>query len=161
MTAFFCGGAVRKPAMNSLTSCGAAAFRSKLRGACTQSRMVLVAVALWRFTPSSLVPDEDQGFYIAAVILPDGSSLQRTDKVVNEVVGILKSNPNNEDVVAFTGFDFLGGGFRNNAATIFVTQIPWDKRKGVTTPQLVGEFFMAVHLLAPAGRGRGSATSRS
>jgi hydrophobe/amphiphile efflux-1 (HAE1) family protein len=88
------------------------------------------------------VPDEDQGFYIAAVILPDGSSLQRTDKVVNEVVGILKSNPNNEDVVAFTGFDFLGGGFRNNAATIFVTQIPWDKRKGVTTPQLVGDFFM-------------------
>ena len=45
-------------------------------------------------------------------------------------------------MVAFTGFDFLGGGFRNNAATIFVTQIPWDKRKGVTTPQVVGDFFM-------------------
>ncbi len=37
-------------------------------------------------TPGSLVPDEDQGFYIAAVILPDGASLQRTDKVVSEVV---------------------------------------------------------------------------
>ena len=23
-----------------------------------------------------------------------------------------------------------------------MTQIPWDKRKGVTTPQLVGDFFM-------------------
>src|SRR4029453_18417819 len=104
--------------------------------------MVLVSFGLWRFTPGSLVPDEDQGFFISAVILPDGSSLQRTDKVVNEVIEILKSNPNNEDVVAFTGFDFLGGGFRNNAATIFVTQIPWDKRKGVSTPQLVGDFFM-------------------
>ena len=104
--------------------------------------MVLIAVGLWRFTPGSLVPDEDQGFFISAVILPDGASLQRTDKVVNEVVEILKSNPNNQDVVAFTGFDFLGGGFRNNAATIFVTQMPWDKRKGVATPQLVGEFFM-------------------
>ncbi len=31
---------------------------------------------------------------------------------------------------------------RNNAATIFVTQIPWDQRKGVTTPKLVGDFFM-------------------
>ena len=103
--------------------------------------MVVIAGGLWRATPGSLVPDEDQGFYIAAVILPDGSTLQRTDKVVNEVVGILKSNPNNQDVVAFTGFDFLGGGFRNNAATIFVTQIPWDKRH-VTTPQLVGDFFM-------------------
>jgi multidrug efflux pump subunit AcrB len=80
--------------------------------------MVTITAGLWRFTPGSLVPDEDQGFYIAAVILPDGATLQRTDKVVNEVVSILQSNPVNQDVVAFTGFDFLGGGFRNNAATI-------------------------------------------
>ena len=53
--------------------------------------MVLVTGWLWRITPGSLVPDEDQGFYIAAVILPDGASLQRTDKVVNEVLEIIKS----------------------------------------------------------------------
>ena len=103
--------------------------------------MVAIAAGLWRITPGSLVPDEDQGFYIAAVILPDGASLQRTDKTVNEVVDILMANPVNQDVVAFTGFDFLGGGFRNNAATIFVTQKPWDQRT-VNTQQLVGEFFM-------------------
>jgi len=103
--------------------------------------MVAVTAGLWRITPGSLVPDEDQGFYISAVILPDGATLQRTDKVVSEVIEIIKSNPNNEDVVAFTGLDFLGGGFRNNAATIFVTQKPWDDRK-VTASQLVGELFM-------------------
>jgi hydrophobe/amphiphile efflux-1 (HAE1) family protein len=103
--------------------------------------MVAITIGLWRFTPGSLVPDEDQGFYISAVILPDGATLQRTDKVVGEVIEIIKSNPNNLDVVAFTGFDFLGGGFRNNAATIFVTQKPWDERK-VTAAQLVGELFM-------------------
>jgi hydrophobe/amphiphile efflux-1 (HAE1) family protein len=43
--------------------------------------------------------------------------------------------------VAFTGFDFLGGGFRNNAATIFVTQKHWDERK-VTTPEVVMDLFM-------------------
>src|SRR5262252_5159801 len=75
--------------------------------------MVALAVGLWRITPGSLVPDEDQGFYISAVILPDGASLQRTDEVVSEVVKIIKSNPYNLDVVAFTGFDFLGGGYRN------------------------------------------------
>ena len=41
----------------------------------------------------------------------------------------------------FTGLDFLGGGFRNSAATIFVTQKHWNERK-VATGQLVGEFFM-------------------
>src|SRR5215510_10326027 len=103
--------------------------------------MVGAAAYLWRITPSSLVPDEDQGFYIAAVVLPDGASLERTDRVVSEVTQAIKSNPANLDVVAFTGFDFLGGGFRNNAATIFVTQVPWHERK-VSTPQVVGDFFM-------------------
>ncbi len=103
--------------------------------------MVAITFGLWRLTPGSLVPDEDQGFYIAAVILPDGASLERTDKVVNEVIAIIKSNPFNEDVVAFTGFDFLGGGFRNNAATIFVTQKHWDERP-VPVQALVGELFM-------------------
>src|SRR5436305_5599928 len=103
--------------------------------------MVALAAFLWRITPGSLVPDEDRGFYIAAVILPDGATLERTDKVVAKVLEAVKSNPANEDAVAFTGFDFLGGYFRNNAATIFVTQKPWDERK-VDTKQLVGELFM-------------------
>ncbi len=86
------------------------------------------------------MPDEDQGFYICAVILPDGATLERTYKVVSQVRAAIRSNPNNQDIVAFTGFDFIGGGFRNNAATIFVTQKHWDQRK-VTAPQLVGELF--------------------
>jgi len=103
--------------------------------------MVALTVGLWRITPGALVPDEDQGYYIAAVFLPDGATLERTDKVVNEVVDIIRSNPANENAIAFTGFDFLGGGFRNSAATIFVTQKHWNERK-VATPQLVSEFFM-------------------
>jgi len=103
--------------------------------------MVAAAAFLWRITPGSLVPDEDQGFYISAVILPDGATLERTDKVVGEVLEAIKSNPANQDVVAFTGFDFLGGYFRNNAATIFVTQKPWDERKA-TTKDVVGDLFM-------------------
>jgi multidrug efflux pump len=37
--------------------------------------------------PGSLVPDEDQGYYISAVILPDGATLERTDKVVQKSGG--------------------------------------------------------------------------
>ncbi|QLQ33828.1 MAG: multidrug efflux RND transporter permease subunit [Candidatus Thiothrix singaporensis] len=103
--------------------------------------MVAVAAGLWKFTPTSLVPDEDQGFYIAAVFLPDGATLERTDKVVAQVLEAIKSNPNNQDAVAFTGFDFLGGGYRNSAATIFVTQKHWDERD-MPVKALVGELFM-------------------
>ncbi len=103
--------------------------------------MVAIAVGLWKFTPGSLVPDEDQGFYIAVILLPDGSSLERTDAMVQKVVSTVKENPNIENAVAFTGMDFIGGGvFRNNAATIFFTMKHWDERN-VPAQALVGEFF--------------------
>ena len=104
--------------------------------------MVAAAVVLWRITPTSLVPDEDTGYYIGAVFLPDGATLQRTDAVVQKVTEAQLSNPANQFSVAFTGLDFLGGGFRNSAATIFASQTHWDDRPGVYTQQLVGEFFM-------------------
>src|SRR5258706_696159 len=104
--------------------------------------MVAIVVGLWRLTPGSLVPDEDQGFYIAIVLLPDGSSLERTDEMVQKVVAAVKQNPNILNAVAFTGFDFIGGGsFRNNAATIFFTMKHWDER-AVPAQALVGDFYM-------------------
>jgi multidrug efflux pump subunit AcrB len=75
--------------------------------------MVALTLFLWRITPGSLVPDEDQGYYIGAVFLPDGATLQRTDKVVTQVQEAMLSNPANQFSVAFTGMDFLGGGFRS------------------------------------------------
>jgi multidrug efflux pump len=103
--------------------------------------MVALTGFLWRITPGSLVPDEDQGWYFAPVILPDGASLARTDKMVEEVSAAIRSNPFNEHVMAFTGFDFAGGFvFRENAATIFVTQTHWDQRP-VPVGALVGEFY--------------------
>ncbi|KZN33238.1 transporter [Pseudoalteromonas luteoviolacea CPMOR-2] len=105
------------------------------------SAMIGATVFLWQKTPGSLVPDEDQGFYISAVFLPDGTSLERTTEVTKQVVEAAQSNPANENVVAFTGFDFLGGGYKNNAATLFITQTHWDERE-VDTKSLVGELFM-------------------
>src|SRR5437667_2734699 len=115
-------------------------LRRGLIGAVLFLGMVAIAIYLWRATPGSLVPDEDQGYYISAVILPDGSTLERTFKVVNQVEQAIRSNSANADIIAFTGFDFIGGGFRNNAATIFVTQKHWDERE-VKASQLVGELF--------------------
>lgn len=102
--------------------------------------MVAVTADLWRVTPTSLVPDEDQGFYIGAVFLPDGASLERTDRVASRVTEAIRSNANNEYAVVFTGMDFLGGSFKNSAATIFSTQKPWDERS-MSSAAMVGELF--------------------
>ncbi|WP_125717624.1 efflux RND transporter permease subunit [Pseudoalteromonas rubra] len=116
-------------------------IRRGLLGLVLMAAMVGATIFIWQKTPGSLVPDEDQGFYIAAVFLPDGSSLERTAAVVDEVVAAAQSNPANENVVAFTGFDFIGGGYKNSAATLFITQKHWDERE-IDTKSLVGELFM-------------------
>ncbi|WP_301100663.1 efflux RND transporter permease subunit [Propionivibrio sp.] len=103
--------------------------------------MVLLAGGLWKMTPGSLVPDEDQGYYISAVYLPDGASLERTDRIVKDVEAIIRNNPNVAHTMVFTGFDFIGGSFKNNAATFFVTLKHWDERQ-VPALALVGELFM-------------------
>ena len=103
--------------------------------------MVAVTAWLWRCTPTSLVPDEDQGYYISAVILP-GRGDARAHRPRRQAGRARRSaaiRPTRTSI-AFTGFDFIGGGYRNNAATIFVTQKHWDERD-VTAAQLVGELF--------------------
>ena len=122
---------------------GAVGFmvRRGLLGLILMTGMIAATIGLWQNTPGSLVPDEDQGYYISAIFLPDGSSLERTEQVTQQVVEAVQSNPANENVVAFTGFDFIGGGYKNSAATLFVTQKHWDERD-VDTKALVQELFM-------------------
>ncbi|HYC38420.1 MAG TPA: multidrug efflux RND transporter permease subunit [Usitatibacter sp.] len=103
--------------------------------------MVAITGVLWKATPTSLVPDEDQGWYLSLAFLPDGATLERTDKVTDQATAAILSNPLNEHVVSFTGFDFAGGFvFRENASTTFVVQKHWDERS-VPVGALVGEFF--------------------
>ncbi len=115
-------------------------IRHSLIGVLLFMGMVAVTVQLWNSTPTSLVPDEDQGYYIGAVFLPDGASLERTDLVVKKVSTAILSNKANEYSVAFTGMDFLGGSFKNSAATIFSSQKPWNERD-MPSGALVGELF--------------------
>ncbi len=117
-------------------------MRRSLLALAIYSLMIVAAISLWRLTPGSLVPDEDQGYYISAVYLPDGSALSRTEAVVRQVDAIARKDPAVEHVVAFAGLDFLGGGFRNSAATIFVAARHWDQRDK-TVQQMVGELMGA------------------
>ena len=57
--------------------------------------MVAITVGLWRITPGSLVPDEDQGFFIPAVILPDGATLAAHRQGGRRVEAAIRSNPAN------------------------------------------------------------------
>jgi hydrophobe/amphiphile efflux-1 (HAE1) family protein len=97
---------------------------------------------LYTQVPGGLVPDEDQGYYIGAVILPEGSSLERTNAVVKKVEAAMTPNKNIEAVFSLVGLNFLGGGgLKSSAATMFFPLKPWDERNQ-SAKELVGETYM-------------------
>ena len=90
--------------------------------------VVVLAVALQRATPTAFVPTEDKGYFAIALQLPDGSSLQRTAKVVERIEGFLRDDPAVRNVVALEGLDILSRSNQPNGATIFANVKPWDER---------------------------------
>ena len=104
--------------------------------------MVALTGILWKHVPGGLVPDEDQGYFIGAAIMPDGASLDRTDAMVRQVETIMKTNKNIDTTFSLVGLDFLGGGgLKSSAATMFFPLKPWEERQQ-SAQQLVGESYM-------------------
>ena len=96
--------------------------------------LTLAATAYWYSRlPTGFLPTEDQGYFIAAVQLPDAASQARTRGVVDQINAILGDTPGVDTWFTLGGTSLLEGGQASNAATIFIALDDWKKR---TTPQL-------------------------
>lgn len=91
--------------------------------------IVAVTALLGKKIPGGFVPEEDQGYFIMAVNLPDAASLQRTDEVTKKVEKILKEIPEIHLYTTINGNNVINSTIAPNAATFFVTLKPWAERK--------------------------------
>ena len=91
--------------------------------------VVVASLILLRFVPGALVPDEDQGFMMSVVILPDAASLSRTDAVVRQLDDYALGNDVFKDSVSLIGYDFLSGGLRSSSAIKFYILKDWKERR--------------------------------
>ena len=69
--------------------------------------------------PTGFIPDQDIGYQAVVLILPPGSSLQRTDEVLRKVNDIVLKVPGTEHTSPVTGFDVTTSTIAPNVATIF------------------------------------------
>ena len=95
---------------------------------------------LLKVVPGGLVPSEDQGYFIAAALLPDGATLSRTSEVAHQVEQAVLADPAVDKIVSIVGFDFVGGGSKSNASTFFVILKPW-KERAAKLDQVLGGFY--------------------
>ncbi len=99
--------------------------------------MMLLFVALaggtaWWFTqlPTGFMPQEDQGYAILGVQLPDAASQVRTRAAVRRLSEILRETPGVENWFMIGGMSILDQAAASNGAAFYVTFDPWSKRTG-------------------------------
>lgn len=90
--------------------------------------MIIITIGLFRLVPSSLAPDEDQGFVLGMGMLPDGASLQRAEVVGKQIEGIANTFSSKQDVFVINGFDLFNGANKTNSTTFFMPLKDWDER---------------------------------
>ncbi|TWH47168.1 hydrophobe/amphiphile efflux-1 (HAE1) family protein [Sporomusa sp. KB1] len=95
--------------------------------------LLIFTGGLYTLVPSSFVPEEDLGYYMTAITLPEASSLNRTIDYMQQIAEKISAQPGVKNVMQRPGNDILGGGSKPNAGSIFVSLDSWDKRQ---TPQL-------------------------
>ncbi|AIT82221.1 efflux RND transporter permease subunit [Novosphingobium pentaromativorans] len=108
--------------------------RKPLRMMVTYGALIAATVGLFWATPTGFVPQQDQGYFMAAIFLPPGSSLSRTDEATQEVAKRILPVKGLRGAVMFAGFHGPSRTAAPDAAAIYFPFKSFEERKklGVT-----------------------------
>jgi HAE1 family hydrophobic/amphiphilic exporter-1 len=110
--------------------------------------IALFAGSFWwllRTTPSTFVPNEDQGTIFADISLPPASSLERTERVANQIDSIMRSMPGQEVSSRITGFSFLNGA-GSSYGVVILSLKSWDKREQPIAETIEELYYRTAHI---------------
>jgi multidrug efflux pump len=83
----------------------------------------------FQLVPPGFVPTQDKQYLVSFAQLPDGATLDRTEKVIRQMSDIAKQEPGVESAVAFPGLSINGFINSPSAGIVFVTLKPFEERK--------------------------------
>jgi HAE1 family hydrophobic/amphiphilic exporter-1 len=93
--------------------------------------LAVVAGGAWLISgrmATSFVPEEDQGYVMVRLQLPEASSLERTAAAAEKVEHILLSTPGVESAGGASGVDMISQTQNTYSAILFARLRNWDKR---------------------------------
>ncbi len=86
------------------------------------------ALGLFRITPQGFLPPEDQGAFFAAMRLPEGASVNRTEALVRQIEDIIRPIPGVRGVLSVVGLNFIDYVASSNQAFFVVPLKPFEER---------------------------------
>jgi hydrophobic/amphiphilic exporter-1 (mainly G- bacteria), HAE1 family len=100
-------------------------------GVMTVIALLIIGAAGYGFTriATGFLPIEDQGYLLASVQLPDGASLERTQKVLDRVTDIVRKTPGVREVITIAGLSALDNSSPlANAGVAYIILNDWSER---------------------------------
>jgi len=97
--------------------------------------LALVSAAAWLIAgrmPTSFVPEEDQGYVMVRLQLPQAASLQRTSEAASKAEAILRHTPGVESVATISGVDLISNTQNTYTSILFGKLRHWDTRHAVS-----------------------------
>ncbi|MFI3299133.1 MAG: efflux RND transporter permease subunit [Rikenellaceae bacterium] len=109
--------------------------------------LVVGVYFIMREIPSGFIPQEDEGYFMVAVQLPDAASVERTTAVLDKVHSLLAEEPSIANVATLAGFNMLNQTMATNSGIAFVQLKDYSERT-LSASQLIerlnGELYFAV-----------------
>ena len=90
--------------------------------------LLAATVLLFRVVPPGFVPIQDKQYLVSFAQLPQGATLDRTEKVIRQMSEIALKDPAVEGAVAFPGLSINGFINSPSAGIVFETLKPFDQR---------------------------------
>jgi hydrophobe/amphiphile efflux-1 (HAE1) family protein len=94
--------------------------------------LCLLATYLFISIPKGFVPEEDEGYFMTIVELPDAATIERTQTVLSQASKALLDLPGVWATIEVAGYNVVDGIEQPNAGIAWVILEPWSQR---TTPQ--------------------------
>ncbi len=88
---------------------------------------IALLTGFFKITPTSFIPDEDQGVVVLNMQLPEGATTTRTKAMVEQITPIILDEPGVVSVQHIIGFSFIAGKGENIAMSFIVLK-PWGER---------------------------------
>ncbi|HEV3437982.1 MAG TPA: efflux RND transporter permease subunit, partial [Gemmata sp.] len=103
--------------------------------------VVLLAITGYGFTsvPLGFIPDQDQGYVMINVQLPDGASLERTEAAVERACKLAEETEGVSHTIGVPGYSLLASANVSNYGAIYVPLKPFEERHGRKARVIVAE----------------------
>ena len=90
--------------------------------------LLVLTIVAFRSVPPGFIPTQDKQYLFGIALLPEGSSIDRTDAFVSKMTDIALKTPGVKSVVAFPGLNAVHFTNTPNTATLFIGLKPFNAR---------------------------------